>query len=225
MYHLCTKILQTRSGTCSTPLQILQIYIQKRWFSELILPLWYTNGCPDTFVYQALFELWYTNGTQKQFFERFLRSFLSTGIHYITTKSRSNHLIWTASYDISFHWSRWRDLNPRPLRPERSALPSWATPRNNGLTTKQLSTLHWQGQKDSNPRHAVLEKFSVSDQMQQFKDQIFSCFWKTAMYSAFQPCCFEFILVKTCSKQFIFVWKSIVMSSKCPHCQILAMRS
>ena len=27
-------------------------------------------------------------------------------------------------------WSRWRDLNPRPLRPERSALPNWATPRN-----------------------------------------------------------------------------------------------
>ena len=27
------------------------------------------------------------------------------------------------------HWSGWRDLNPRPLRPERSALPSCATPR------------------------------------------------------------------------------------------------
>src|SRR5690625_1509187 len=26
-------------------------------------------------------------------------------------------------------WSGWRDLNPRPLRPERSALPSCATPR------------------------------------------------------------------------------------------------
>ena len=26
-------------------------------------------------------------------------------------------------------WSRWQDLNLRPLRPERSALPSWATPR------------------------------------------------------------------------------------------------
>src|SRR5690606_14733798 len=27
------------------------------------------------------------------------------------------------------YWSGWRDLNPRPLRPERSALPSCATPR------------------------------------------------------------------------------------------------
>ncbi len=27
-------------------------------------------------------------------------------------------------------WSGWRDLNPRPLRPERSALPSCATARN-----------------------------------------------------------------------------------------------
>lgn len=26
--------------------------------------------------------------------------------------------------------SRWRESNPRPLRPERSALPIWATPRN-----------------------------------------------------------------------------------------------
>jgi hypothetical protein len=26
-------------------------------------------------------------------------------------------------------WSGWRDLNPRPLRPERSALPSCATAR------------------------------------------------------------------------------------------------
>ena len=26
-------------------------------------------------------------------------------------------------------WSRWRDSNPRLLRPERSALPNWATPR------------------------------------------------------------------------------------------------
>ena len=27
-------------------------------------------------------------------------------------------------------WSEWRDLNPRPLRPERSTLPNCATPRN-----------------------------------------------------------------------------------------------
>ena len=26
-------------------------------------------------------------------------------------------------------WSRWQDSNLRPLRPERSALPNWATPR------------------------------------------------------------------------------------------------
>ena len=26
-------------------------------------------------------------------------------------------------------WSRWQDLNLRPLRPERSALPNWATSR------------------------------------------------------------------------------------------------
>ena len=30
----------------------------------------------------------------------------------------------------SIFWSRWRDSNTRPLRPERSALPNWATPRN-----------------------------------------------------------------------------------------------
>ena len=30
---------------------------------------------------------------------------------------------------LSFDWSGWRDLNPRPPRPERGALPSCATPR------------------------------------------------------------------------------------------------
>ncbi len=30
---------------------------------------------------------------------------------------------------MALDWSGWRDLNPRPLRPERSALPSCATPR------------------------------------------------------------------------------------------------
>ena len=29
----------------------------------------------------------------------------------------------------TFYWSEWRDLNPWPLRPERSALPGWATLR------------------------------------------------------------------------------------------------
>lgn len=35
--------------------------------------------------------------------------------------------------DLLFLQSGWRDLNPRPLRPERSALPSCATPRSNEL--------------------------------------------------------------------------------------------
>src|ERR1700722_7127713 len=34
-------------------------------------------------------------------------------------------------YLYSVKWSGWRDLNPRPPRPERGALPSCATPRNN----------------------------------------------------------------------------------------------
>jgi hypothetical protein len=34
------------------------------------------------------------------------------------------------SYDFgNKKWSGWRDLNARLLRPERSALPSWATSR------------------------------------------------------------------------------------------------
>src|SRR6266568_5303498 len=32
-------------------------------------------------------------------------------------------------------WSGWPDLNRRPLRPERSALPSCATPRPRGTST------------------------------------------------------------------------------------------
>src|SRR5438876_5631348 len=36
------------------------------------------------------------------------------------------------------HWSGWRDLNPRPLRPERSALPSCATPRYCGTSLTDL---------------------------------------------------------------------------------------
>ena len=30
---------------------------------------------------------------------------------------------------VRLSWSRWQDLNLRPLRPERSTLPNWATPR------------------------------------------------------------------------------------------------
>ena len=49
-------------------------------------------------------------------------------------------------------WGRgsgWRDLNPRPLRPERSALPSCATPRgkrdkpNAGLMGEDLTGKQW----------------------------------------------------------------------------------
>ena len=41
----------------------------------------------------------------------------------------------------SFSWSGWRDSNPRPLRPERSALPSCATPR---LKPRQpIAPAHW----------------------------------------------------------------------------------
>src|SRR5262245_37877060 len=39
---------------------------------------------------------------------------------------RSLHL---KAPDLVLPLSGWRDLNPRPLRPERSALPSCATPR------------------------------------------------------------------------------------------------
>ena len=38
-------------------------------------------------------------------------------------------------------WSRWQDLNLRPLRPERSALPNWATPRY--LIFIQISCFCW----------------------------------------------------------------------------------
>ena len=36
--------------------------------------------------------------------------------------------------------SEWRDSNTRPLRPERSALPSWATLRNYLICPDVLST-------------------------------------------------------------------------------------
>lgn len=39
--------------------------------------------------------------------------------------------------DIFLFWSGWQDSNLRPLRPERNALPSWATSRNaKYVTTK-----------------------------------------------------------------------------------------
>ena len=42
-------------------------------------------------------------------------------------------------------------MNPRPTGPKPVALPNCATPR------YYISPYYWQGQKDSNPRHAVLE--------------------------------------------------------------------
>lgn len=44
---------------------------------------------------------------------------------------RSGLLSQKTGPELRFHQSGWRDLNPRPLRPERSALPSCATPRCN----------------------------------------------------------------------------------------------
>ena len=41
-------------------------------------------------------------------------------------KRKESHFRETLSL---FFWSEWRDLNPRPLRPERSTLPNCATPR------------------------------------------------------------------------------------------------
>ena len=37
-------------------------------------------------------------------------------------------VFWTARISCKYE-SRWQDSNLRPLRPERNALPSWATPR------------------------------------------------------------------------------------------------
>ena len=43
--------------------------------------------------------------------------------------SRGSNEEWPPSVTATTGWSGWRDLNPRPLRPERSALPNCATPR------------------------------------------------------------------------------------------------
>ena len=38
--------------------------------------------------------------------------------------------VWVSlNWSFKIKWSGWRDLNARPLRPERSALPNWATSR------------------------------------------------------------------------------------------------
>jgi hypothetical protein len=39
-------------------------------------------------------------------------------------------------------WSGWRDLNARLLRPERSALPSWATSRHRYSITNSVQNVH-----------------------------------------------------------------------------------
>ena len=59
---------------------------------------------------------WYTNGTQKQFSERFLRSFLSTGIHYITTKKPIK------SFDLNgFLWYQFSLVEETGLEPTASS--------------------------------------------------------------------------------------------------------
>ena len=45
-------------------------------------------------------------------------------------------------------------MNPRPTGPKPVALPSCATPRK-----------YWQGQKDSNPRHVVLETTALPTEL------------------------------------------------------------
>src|SRR3954453_17380298 len=43
----------------------------------------------------------------------------------------------TSSWWCGIVWSGWRDSNPRPLRPERSALPSCATARKGAERTRR----------------------------------------------------------------------------------------
>ena len=38
-----------------------------------------------------------------------------------------------------FLWSEWRDLNPRPLGPEPSAIPNFATPRNTSIIMRAVA--------------------------------------------------------------------------------------
>ena len=50
-------------------------------------------------------------------------------------------------------------MNPRPTGPKPVALPNCATPRRGGVLKK------WQGQKDSNPRHVVLETTALPTEL------------------------------------------------------------
>ncbi len=61
-------------------------------------------------------------------------------------------------------WSGWQDLNPRPTGPKPVALPNCATPRR-----VNFSLVNWQGQKDSNPRHAVLETAALPTELYPYK--------------------------------------------------------
>ena len=49
-------------------------------------------------------------------------------------------------------------MNPRPTGPKPVALPNCATPR-------YLIIIYWQGQKDSNPRHVVLETTALPTEL------------------------------------------------------------
>ena len=57
-------------------------------------------------------------------------TFLGNTKTFHAALSSDNKKPWRTMPVTASDWSRWRDLNPRPLRPERSALPNWATPRN-----------------------------------------------------------------------------------------------
>ena len=58
------------------------------------------------------------------------RSKLRCSASQLVTRRRPRGCLPSAAYLLS--WSGWPDLNRRPLRPERSALPSCATPRPRG---------------------------------------------------------------------------------------------
>ena len=54
-------------------------------------------------------------------------------------------------------------MNPRPTGPKPVALPNCATPRSYSVLK------YWQGQKDSNPRHAVLETAALPTELYPFR--------------------------------------------------------
>src|SRR4051812_34487552 len=76
---------------------------------------------------------------------------LSRRVHPLAPQSRAMDARWLpgslgqrfslATYELPERWSGRRDLNPRPLRPERSALPNCATPRGAVDCTRPLTVL------------------------------------------------------------------------------------